>query len=318
MWLKMGNWLCKALTQLNLNKSSRSYTPSPNGRGRIGSAYIYRNTWVRALITNTLFVILLSGCGEMSNLATISVSPSSATVGILKSQRFYATAYDQNNKIYSVAFSWSVSGGIGTIDASGLFYAGASESNGSVIATAQGISGRASVNVTTKGSISGAIKNVDGAAVSGINVYLAAAPAQAGSSDTSGRYSIGNVPAGMWEVDTSGTAIYLTASQEATVATAENTSVNMFIPYRFTVLNESGLDAPVALITGTIRNNGSTTANSVTITYVFFDDTGGVVGAALGTVGNISAGVSTPFTANPSDLIDTYSSYTRTVSAASF
>jgi len=279
---------------------------------------IYKIIIHSLVISHLSFVILLSGCGEMSNLAAISVSPSSATVGISKSQRFYATAYDQNNKVYPVAFSWSVSGDIGTIDASGLFYAGALESSGSVIATAQGISGRASVNVTTKGSISGTIKNVDGAAVSGINVYLAAAPAQAAVSDSQGRYSIGNIPVGAWEVDTSGTAMYLMASQEAIVATAENTSVNIFIPYRFSVLNESGIDAPVTLITGTIRNNGSTTANSVTITYVFFDDTGGVVGAALGTVGNISAGVSTPFTANPSDLIDTYSSYTRTVSAGSF
>jgi len=254
----------------------------------------------------------------MSNLASISVSPSSATVGILKSQRFYATAYDQNNKVYPATFSWSVTGGIGTIDASGIFYAGAAELSGSVIAAAQGVSGAASVNVTTKGSISGTIKNVDGAAVSGINVYLAAAPAQAGSSDTQGRYSIGNIPVGAWEVDTSGTAMYLMASQEAIVATAENTSVNMFIPYRFSVLNESGIDAPVTLITGTIRNNGSTTANSVTITYVFFDDTGGPAGGAQTAAVNISAGGTVNFAAIPSFPIDSYWSYTRTVSAASF
>ena len=40
----------EALTQLDLNKSSLSYTPSPYGRGRNPITILFRHTWVRVLI----------------------------------------------------------------------------------------------------------------------------------------------------------------------------------------------------------------------------------------------------------------------------
>jgi hypothetical protein len=265
-----------------------------------------------------ILAITLIGCGQTVNLTSISVSPSSATVGILKIQRFYATAYDQTGKIFPTAISWSVTGGIGTIDAQGIFYAGDSELTGGVVASAQGKSASASVKVTTKGSISGVIKNTDAVMVSGINVYLAAYPNLSSFSDSSGRYAINEVPYGTWEVKTSQNVLYTATSQTIAVLTAESLSLNITIPYRFSIENESFNGTPITSITGTVRNNGSTEAKSVTITYTFYDDTGGIIDVAIGYAGDIPAGGANAFSAIPSSSIDSYYSKTRTVSAGSF
>ena len=58
----------------------------------------------------------LSGCGSSSGtVASLTVSPTSATIAIGQSQVFTAVAHDSTGKIVSVTPTWSISGGIGTI-----------------------------------------------------------------------------------------------------------------------------------------------------------------------------------------------------------
>jgi serine protease AprX len=82
-------------------------------------------------------------------LTTITVSPSTASVQVGKTQQFTAQAYDQGNVLLSPqpTFTWSVSGG-GTISSAGLFTAGLTAGGPfTVTAAAGGKSGTASVTV---------------------------------------------------------------------------------------------------------------------------------------------------------------------------
>jgi hypothetical protein len=85
-------------------------------------------------------------------LATITVSPSSASVATGATQQFTATGFDQFGKPVSPqpTFTWSVSGG-GSIDpSSGLFTAGSTAGGPfTVTAASGGVSGTASVTVTS-------------------------------------------------------------------------------------------------------------------------------------------------------------------------
>ena len=83
-------------------------------------------------------------------LATITVSPASASVQTSGTQQLTATGLDQFGQPLSPqpAFTWSVSGG-GTIGAGGLFTAGMTAGGPyTVTATSGSVSGTASVTVT--------------------------------------------------------------------------------------------------------------------------------------------------------------------------
>ena len=84
-------------------------------------------------------------------LTSIVVSPASATVNTSATQQFTATARDQfaTNLATQPTFTWTVSGG-GTINSSGLFTAGSTAGGPyTVTATSGGVSGTASVTVTS-------------------------------------------------------------------------------------------------------------------------------------------------------------------------
>jgi len=84
-------------------------------------------------------------------LTTISVSPTSASVAVNRTQQFLAAARDQFGTAMSTqpSVTWSVSGG-GTIDAMGVFTAGNSAGGPfSIAATSGSTRGTASVSVTS-------------------------------------------------------------------------------------------------------------------------------------------------------------------------
>ena len=84
-------------------------------------------------------------------LTTITVSPASASVATGGTQQFSAIGYDQFGAAVSPqpTFTWSVSGG-GTIGAAGLFTAGSTAGGPfTVTAASGGVSGTASVSVTS-------------------------------------------------------------------------------------------------------------------------------------------------------------------------
>lgn len=89
--------------------------------------------------------------GAAPVLTTITVSPASASVQTNGTKQFTATAFDQFGNALSQqpTFTWQVSGG-GTIDTTGLFTAGASAGGPFTVSAASGgVSGTASVTVTS-------------------------------------------------------------------------------------------------------------------------------------------------------------------------
>jgi subtilisin family serine protease len=84
-------------------------------------------------------------------LTSVAVTPATATVAAGGTQAFTAAARDQFGADFPTTFTWSVSGG-GSIDASGLFRAGASAGGPfSVTASSGGKSGTAAVTVSGGG-----------------------------------------------------------------------------------------------------------------------------------------------------------------------
>lgn len=269
-------------------------------------------------ISFVIFVILLAGCGTDSSLKTITVSPAISTIGINKSQRFYATAYDSQGNILTKTISWSVEGSIGTIDvSSGVFYAGTSTGTGYVKATADSITGASTVTITDKGSITGTIKNQEGNAVSNLTVFLTLLPSFSASTSSTGSYTISNIEYGTYEVKTLENIQYLSSTLEAYVATAETTTKNITLDHRLTIGNESLSGDPIT-VSGIVYNHGTTEAKSATVSYLFYDEEGTLASSGSTPLGNISVSSSEVFYLVPSPPISTYTSVTKTALATSY
>jgi microsomal dipeptidase-like Zn-dependent dipeptidase len=86
-----------------------------------------------------------------SVLTTITVTPNPRTLLLGATQKFSATGHDANGKLMLIVPTWSVVANGGSIDSSGLFIAGrvAGTFTNTVMATSGGISGYATVAVTT-------------------------------------------------------------------------------------------------------------------------------------------------------------------------
>jgi hypothetical protein len=91
---------------------------------------------------------IYTNCSNVSIIsnARIEVEPASATVMSGNNEWFVATVYDENNTVMNVTPAWSVTGGVGTIDADGMF-TGTVAGNGTVVATYDNLTGTASVEV---------------------------------------------------------------------------------------------------------------------------------------------------------------------------
>lgn len=84
-------------------------------------------------------------------VATVEVSPGSASVGNGFEQQFTATAKDGNGTAFGASKTWSVSPGtLGTISSSGLFTAGTAAGSGWVIATSESVKDSSAVTVTAQ------------------------------------------------------------------------------------------------------------------------------------------------------------------------
>ena len=83
-------------------------------------------------------------------LATITVTPPSPTLAAGSTQQFMAVGKDANGNNVTFTPTWSVSGGAGTIDANGMFTAGATAGTfaNAVTASSGGVTGSTSVTVT--------------------------------------------------------------------------------------------------------------------------------------------------------------------------
>jgi hypothetical protein len=167
------------------------------------------------------FVIFSGGCGDITGpLASLTISPSNVTIGINKIQLFSADGKDSLGKIVSTTVTWSVEGNIGTIAASGLFTAGRVETTGNIVATAGSISSKTAVTITTRGWLEGRVSAPLEGNLQGVKVYLKENSLN-NFSNSLGKYSIANIPAGTYEARTLETALYLATSTEVTIGSGE-------------------------------------------------------------------------------------------------
>ncbi len=121
-----------------------------------------RQSFAGLLILLTGFLLLLAGCGGGGGggsstpvLNMILINPPSATVSPGGNSQFTATGYDQNGRIMSIDPTWSVTGGIGTVNpesgATTTFTAvdaADTDINGTITATVGEISGNAQITVS--------------------------------------------------------------------------------------------------------------------------------------------------------------------------
>ncbi|MFC1540709.1 carboxypeptidase regulatory-like domain-containing protein [Candidatus Margulisiibacteriota bacterium] len=179
-------------------------------------------------------VNFLSGCGDLtSELSSLTVSPSSATVGINQSQLFTVVARDSLGFIITVEPAWSVSGGGGSISPSGLFTAGGSTGSGTVTATYGQTSATASVTITDKCWVVGRVTGErDPAGVVDIVVSLDG-PSLDDRTDSGGYYSISGITAGThWVYTQTDHQIYQSASTEVTISAGQTSTTNFFLIVR--------------------------------------------------------------------------------------
>ncbi|MEE8637859.1 MAG: carboxypeptidase-like regulatory domain-containing protein [Candidatus Margulisiibacteriota bacterium] len=181
------------------------------------------------VIVSCFLVISLSGCGDVdSELANLTISPSSATIGINQSQLFTVIGKDGFGLIVEVDPTWSLTGGIGDIRSSGLFTAGSTSGEGTVVASYGEKSESASVTVTENGWLEGRVQNSVYGYVPGIRVELIDT-SLFDFSDSDGRYSISNIPPGTYEARTRETQIYQVASLEVTIDRGETETWDIFL-----------------------------------------------------------------------------------------
>jgi hypothetical protein len=107
---------------------------------------VYAAIAVAAIIASACSAHALS---ETGLLASITVTPST-TLSAASTRQMQAMGLDANGRIVNIAARWSVVARGGTITPDGMFTAGVVSGvfAGTVVASANGISGRASITVT--------------------------------------------------------------------------------------------------------------------------------------------------------------------------
>ncbi|HVT39091.1 MAG TPA: hypothetical protein VHE78_08595 [Gemmatimonadaceae bacterium] len=119
---------------------------------RLAAALSRQGRSRRFVIALALVTTFTTSCKDdvagLVPLATITVTPSAATLVVGTTQQFTAVGKDANGTVMSLTPIWTVGPGGGTITSAGLFTAGATPGSIGVTATSGAISGAATVNVT--------------------------------------------------------------------------------------------------------------------------------------------------------------------------
>jgi hypothetical protein len=106
---------------------------------------VYAVIAVAAVVASACSVRAMSDTGV---LASITVTPTT-TLGAAARRQMRATGLDVNGRIVNIAPTWAIVDGGGTISADGVFTASAVADvfQATVVASANGVSGRASITV---------------------------------------------------------------------------------------------------------------------------------------------------------------------------
>jgi hypothetical protein len=144
-WTNYGNI---PSTNITTDMATYSYTFTMSNVTNPAARVVFNlgNNSAAVMIDNVKLVEI----SEPPVLTSIVVSPSTATVVVGTTQQFTATGYDQFGAVYAITPGWTVSGG-GSISTSGLFTSQTVGGPYTISASAQGISGTASVTVTPVG-----------------------------------------------------------------------------------------------------------------------------------------------------------------------
>lgn len=190
------------------------------------------NLLPKLILLSFSFFVLLSGCGDIEgDIATLTISPPSATIGINQSQVFTAIAKDSYGIIVSSSPTWSTTGGIGAISTTGLFVAGDSTGSGYVVATLDNKTTTATVTIADTGWLTGRVQSAlsNLGYIANIKVYLDEDPTLFDRSDSDGRYEISGIPAGTYEALTEATVTFQSASREVTITRGQTTTWDIFV-----------------------------------------------------------------------------------------
>ncbi|MDD4179440.1 MAG: carboxypeptidase-like regulatory domain-containing protein [Candidatus Margulisbacteria bacterium] len=179
-----------------------------------------------------LLVVSLSGCGDDNVVASIEVSPSSATIGINKAYAFSAVGRNSAGFLVAITPTWSADAAIGSIISTGLFTASGASGEGKVTATSGAISGTASVTITTNGWLTGNVTDTNGSLVIGTMVYLKEnRTLYNGETNNSGDYLISGIPPGTYEarIDANGRTQSSAVSAEVTITSGETVTQDFIV-----------------------------------------------------------------------------------------
>lgn len=185
------------------------------------------------LLLVSIFCCLIVGCGDInSDVATLTISPTTVSVGINQAQNFTVTAQNSAGFIVAATVAWSADSSIGTISStSGLFQAGNSAATGLVTATAGDVTAIAAVTITDTGWITGVV-NSDLGLANNIKVYLTTLPTVYTRTNTTGNYTLSGIPAGSYTVQTEQTTTLQGGTYETVTVTRGGTTIdiNFFLP----------------------------------------------------------------------------------------
>ena len=186
----------------------------------------------KLILLSLSFFVLLAGCGDIDgNIASLTISPPSATIGINQSQVFTATAKDSYGLIVNSTPAWSTSGGIGAISTTGLFVAGDSTGTGYVVASYDKKSATATVTIADTGWLTGRVQSSlsNLGYLANIRVYLNEDTSLFDLSDSDGRYEIAGIPAGTYQALTQATVTFQSASREVTISRGRTTTWDILV-----------------------------------------------------------------------------------------
>jgi hypothetical protein len=109
----------------------------------------------RARVAAVLLALAFAGlfaaaCGDSTGpkvAATVTISPTTATIPVSGTQQFTAVVKNSKGNVLNVAGIWAVTGG-GTITATGLFTAGSTPGTSTITVSCSGVTATATVTVT--------------------------------------------------------------------------------------------------------------------------------------------------------------------------
>lgn|ERR1041385_3793119 len=189
-------------------------------------------------------------------VATVSVTPASATLSPSQTVQLTATPKDANgNPLSGRAISWTTSNGaVATVNSSGLV-TGAAAGSATITATSEGKTGTSAITVTSVPVASVTVSPSSGTVLTGQTLQLVASPKDASGNPLSGRAISWTTSNGaVATVSSSGLVTGVTAGSATITATSEGKSgtsaVTVVLPNPVDSTLGSALPAPLAASTG--------------------------------------------------------------------